>query len=79
MVKKFHIHLSEAHNKTGLTSYAVWKEVKKKINISKTTVRRYATEENVILDHLPSTALALMEFYGVDWRDPNIVEVIDET
>lgn len=72
---KFIVHLKAHHDKKGLTPYRVSKETGVAIN----TVARYAEKDNVISDVLPSTVVTLAHYYGVDWRDPSIVEVIDES
>ena len=71
---KFVIRLQDAHNKKRVTPYRVWKET----GVQKNTVKRYAENKEVVLDFLPSTAIILANYYGVDWRDPAIVDVIGE-
>lgn len=72
---KFIVHLKEHHDKKGLSPYRVWKDTGVAIN----TVVRYTENEAVISDVLPTTVISLARYYGVDWRDPSIVEVIDES
>lgn len=74
MSTKFKINLKAVHEKTTLTAYAVAKAT----GLSQATVRRYAYEDDVVLDYVPTTVVALANFYGVDWRSPDIVEVIED-
>lgn len=70
---KFVIKLSEAHRRTGLSPYAV----AKRTGIAKGTIARYAENEQVIVDYFSSSILKLIEFYGLDWRDPAVIDVIN--
>lgn len=74
MKRKFVIRLKPIHEKTGLSPYAV----AKKINAVQNTVRKYVDSDEVVTDRLESVVLELCDFYGVDWRDPSIVEVVGE-
>ena len=70
---RFVIRLKGAHQASG-QSYA---EVKRAIgNISPTTVGYYASQER-ISKRVPIEVIQMAEHYGVDWRDPAIVEVIE--
>jgi len=74
---RFIIKLRKAHLKSGLSAYMV----AKKLNLNEGTVRKYATQD-VEAEFLPNHVLQLIEFYGLDWRDPDVIEVIhdeDET
>lgn len=71
---RFIIKLHQAHLKSGLTAYMVAKE----LGLNETTVRKY-TKGNVKAEFLPNHVLQLVKFYGLDWRDPEIIEVIDGT
>ncbi|MEL6526428.1 MAG: hypothetical protein AAFQ07_12045 [Chloroflexota bacterium] len=71
---KFKIRLKHVHDKTGLSPYAVAKEVAP----SENTVRKYVDEDEVISTYIPNSIVELCNFYGVDWRDPTIVEAIME-
>lgn len=71
---KFRIRLKHVHDKTGLSPYAVAKEVP----ASQNTVRKYVDEDEVISTYIPNAVVELCNFYGVDWRDPNIVEAFIE-
>lgn len=77
MVKKprFRIKLNEvsAADPRNLTPYAV----AKRLGLNKNTVNKYLTEE-VETDELLSHVLQLAEFFGADWRDPDVIEVIEE-
>lgn len=67
------IKLKDAHEKSGLTAYAVAKE----LNLNANTVRKYVNQDNV-MQYIPVHVIQLAEFYGVDWRSSEIVEVIEE-
>jgi len=70
---KFIINLKDAHEKTGLSGYAVAKQT----SVTENTVRKYAdqvVESNV----MPIAVIILADFYGVDWRNEEIVKVITE-
>lgn len=71
-MRRFKVKLKAAHEKTGLSPYAVHKAT----GIAQNTVRKYVQEE-IIVDYIPMTVVALADFYGVDWRDPEVVEVIE--
>ena len=73
MAKKFKIKLAEPHEQSGLTAYAVAKSLK----LNQNTVRKYVSED-VIAEALYPHVIDLVEFYGLDWRDPNVVEVIED-
>ncbi len=66
---KFRIKLKAAHDKTGLTFYAVAKQT----GIASNTVQKYADVDVVISDYIPTTVIRLAQFYGVDWRDPSVL------
>ncbi len=72
-MSKFRINLQPAHAKSGKTAYAVAKE----LGLNQNTVRKYATEI-VVTDWLPAHVIQLADFYGVDWRDPLVVEVTED-
>lgn len=71
---KFRIRLKQIHDRTGLSPYAVWK----KTGISQTTIRKYVTTDEVVQAYLPDIVVALANFYGVDWRDPSVVEIVED-
>lgn len=70
---RFRIKLAKLHEKSGLTVYGAAKAS----NLAYNTVNKYVSED-VISDSLPAQVLQLVEFYGADWRDPSVIEVIDE-
>lgn len=72
---KFVIRLKLAHDAKGVTSYRVWQDT----GVAQNTVKRYAENEAVVLDSLPGTVIALADYYGVNWRDPAVVEVISDS
>lgn len=71
---KFRIRLKPVHEKSGMSPYKVWK----KTGVAQTTVRKYVDADEVIQTYIPNVVVTLANFYGVDWRDPAIVEVIEE-
>ena len=73
MSTKFKVKLKGIHEESDITLYRVSKDT----NLPLNTVKRYAKHEPII-SRLEATVLTLCEYYGVDWRDPEIVEVIDE-
>lgn len=72
MSKRYVIHLRNALKKSGLTAYAV----AKKLQLNKNTVRKYLSED-VVLEQLPSHVIDIVEFFGLDWRNPDVIEVIE--
>ena len=72
MKPKIIIKLHEAHAKTGLSAY----EVAKRLGLNEGTVRKYTSKE-VTAEFLPNHVLQLIKFYGLDWRDPSVIEVIE--
>lgn len=71
--QRLKIKLHEVHNKTGLTPYMVGKLT----GVNKSTVAKYVMHGDVIMEKLENAVLVLAKFYGVDWRDPAIVETIE--
>jgi hypothetical protein len=71
---KFIVKLKKAHDATGLTPYAV----SKRTGIAINTVVRYTEADAVEVANLAASVIRLAEFYGLDWRDPAVVEVIEE-
>ena len=69
MSGRFLIKLAAIHQKSGLTPYAVARET----GLNENTVRKYVTED-VFSERIYSHIVTLTDFYGVDWRDPNIIE-----
>jgi len=76
--KIFRINLMQAHNDSNLTAYMIAKKLRENgFKISKATVNRYAFSV-IYQKELTEAVLHLCEFYGVDWRDPAIVDVVEE-
>lgn len=73
MVPRFKVNLKAVHDNTGLSPYAVAKQT----GLAKNTVLKYVASSNLITERLESSLLTLFRFYGVDWRDPSIVDVVD--
>jgi len=72
-MQKFSITLKPIHEKTGLSPYMV----AKRLGVSQTTVRKYVDNDEVVQAFVPIVVVQLADFYGVNWRDPAIVNVID--
>jgi len=72
---KFRIKLRDAHRNKGVTFYRVSKET----GLAPNTPRKYADVDYVDSEYIPVTVVTLCQFYGVDWRDPKIIEVVDDT
>lgn len=70
----FRIKLKDRHLPLGLTSYAVAKT----LGINQNTVRKYLTEE-ITQSYLPADVIYIAKFFGLDWRDPSVVEVVEES
>jgi len=75
-MKKVIIKLKKAHDATGLTPYAVSKQVP---GVSYNTVRKYVSLDRIEGSSIPLEAILLAEFYGLDWRDPDVIEVVEDT
>lgn len=72
---RFIVRLRETHIASGLSKYRVARDN----NVSDNTVSKYVDEDFVSFGQLPTQVVKLCEYYGVDWRDPTIVEVIDDS
>lgn len=70
---KFKVTLKAAHERSGLSAYAVGKRT----GIAQNTIRKYILPESVIASHIEGQLIELTKFFGVDWRDPAIIEVIE--
>lgn len=68
------VHLKAAHEASGLSKYRVSKDT----GIAMNTVAKYVDEESVQLSYIPAAVLELISFYGEDWRDPKIIEVLED-
>jgi hypothetical protein len=73
MSPKFKVKLKSVHKRSGLSYYRVAKDTGLPMN----TVIRYAKHDPVV-SRLENTFIILCDYYGVDWRDPAVVEVIEE-
>lgn len=74
MVRRFRIRLRGAHQSKGTSVYRVSKDT----GIAQNTVRKYIEAPSVIADYIPVTVVRLAEYYGVDWRNPDVIEVVEE-
>lgn len=72
-VLKFRIRLHDVHRNSGLTVYRVAKST----GLNSNTLHRYVSNGDIITRRLESHVLELAKFYGVDWRDPAVVDVIE--
>ncbi len=72
--KHFVVNLKPAHDKLGLSPYMVAKQTGVAIN----TVVKYTATENLVIERVEIALIILMNFYGLNWRDPNDVKVIYE-
>jgi len=76
MKQIFKIKLQPIHEATGLSAYAVAKAT----GIAQATVRKYVeAQDGVLSSYVPSVIVKLAEYYGVDWRSPEVVEVVEGT
>lgn len=71
---KFVVRLKTAHDLTGLSAYAVGKQT----GIPHNTIQKYISQEEVEVRQLWSVIVQLANYYGVDWRDPEIIGVVEE-
>lgn len=71
-MKRFLIKLSKLHNDSGVSVYGVHKAT----GLAYNTVNKYV-HGDVVSENLPHQALVLIAFYGGDWRDPSVVEIIE--
>lgn len=71
---KFVVRLREAHLASGLSKYRVARDNK----VSDNTISKYVDEDFVSFGQLPTQVIKLCEYYGVDWRDPQIVQIIED-
>lgn len=71
-MKRFLIKLSKLHTDSGVSVYGVHKAT----GLAYNTVNKYVNGD-VVSENLPYQALRLIEFYGGDWRDPSVVEIIE--
>lgn len=69
---RFLIKLKEPHEKSGLSAYAVAKQ----LNLNASTVRKFVNND-VVAEFLPDHVLKIIQFYGLDWRDPKVIEIIE--
>lgn len=70
---RFLIKLKKVHEKSGLSAY----EVAKRLGLNASTVRKFVTQD-IVAEFLPDHVLKIVNFYGLDWRDPAVIEVIED-
>jgi len=71
-MQRFQIKLHEAHKQSGLTVYAV----AKRLNMNFNTVNKYVSSD-LTVERLPPEIKKIAAFYGLDWRDPAVVEIVE--
>lgn len=71
---KFLVKLKAVHQASGYSQYRVAKDT----GLSLNTVKKYLAEDSVECGYLPMQAIQMARFYGVDWRDPSVIELIEE-
>lgn len=72
-MSKFLIKLKTAHQQSGKTVYRVSKDT----GIVYNTVKKYVSEW-IEAELLSADVVKLAEYYGMDWRSPDVVEIIDD-
>jgi len=70
--KLFRVKLKAIHEKSGKSIYQAAKDAGVRYN----TAKKYVTED-FETDKLSPEVTALAGSYGVDWRDPSVVEIIE--
>ena len=70
----FKVNLREAHKRSGKSKYQVQQDT----GLAYNTIVRYVDSSGVFLKGIPKTVLTLCDYYGVDWRNPEIVELIED-
>lgn len=73
MAPRFRIHLQDAHKDKGLSPY----KVALLTNVAQNTIKKYVEPEEVVVERIEGVLVSLIEFYGLDWRDPAVIEVIE--
>lgn len=74
---KLLIKLKAVHEASGRSQYSVAKATGISLNTVKKYIGNKVEGEGVEAGYLPIEVIALCKHYGVDWRDPAIVEVIE--
>jgi len=70
---QFKVKLKPVHEKSGLSKYRVQKD----LNLSYNTISRYVDEPEVVVGFISPEVVGMCTYYGVDWRDPAIIELIE--
>ncbi|PSN80979.1 hypothetical protein C8B47_03630 [filamentous cyanobacterium CCP4] len=70
----FIVRLRKAHLESGLSKYRVNKDT----GIAPDTISNYVDNESVEVGTLNPALIKLCDYYGVSWRDPEVVEYIGE-
>lgn len=72
---KFRVRgLKAAHDKSGLTPYMVGKRT----GVSTNTVVKYVESDEFVIERVEGSLIAVLKFFGLDWRDANVVEIVFE-
>jgi len=74
---KILVKLKAVHARSGLSQYSIAKDTGISINTVKRYIGSKAPDAGVEVSYIPIEVIALCKHYGVDWRDPAIVEVIE--
>jgi len=72
MAKQYVIKLKGAHINAKLTPYAVARDT----GLNYNTVNKYLSND-VKADVLPAHVITLCEFFHLDWRNSEVIEVIN--
>lgn len=71
---RFLVKLKKAHQEKGLSTV----DIHKATGIAINSVARYVSKDSVEVGYLSPIVIKLAQFYGLDWRDPSVVEIIPE-
>jgi len=73
-MRLFRVRLRHLHEKSGLSVY----KVAKLTGLSHNSVGKYVTADYVDSEYVTTAVTILAEFYGANWRDSDIVEVLTD-
>jgi hypothetical protein len=69
----YRIRLHNLHLKSGLSI----SDVRKRTGVALNTIKKYVLPAEVVQDELPVAVIRLIQFYGADWRDPTLIEIVE--
>lgn len=75
---KFIIKLKPVHEASGFSQYSVHKETGMSLNTVKKYIGDKSPDDGVEVRYLPTEVIILCQHYGVDWRNPSIIQVIED-